>query len=117
VAKLLAEREAAEDSGQRPSACAMPSLIQRTTVESLGGRAVEHVDSRHDRLSPEDSRYFPLLAEDPSHPHNRLVGPHGDAVLLRGVRRGVVTLNTLIHAVRREFSRREFTTIVGVQHA
>jgi hypothetical protein len=117
VAKLLAEREAAEDSGQRPSTCAMPSLIRRTTIESLGGRAVEDADNRHDRLSPEDSRYFPLLAEDLSHPHNRLVAPHDDAVLLRVVRRGVVTLNTLIHAVRREFSHREFTTVVGVQHA
>jgi hypothetical protein len=28
-----------------------------------------------------------------------------------------VALNTLIRAVRREFSRREFTTIVGAQHA
>jgi hypothetical protein len=27
-----------------------------------------------------------------------------------------VTLNTLIHAVRREFSRREFTAVVGAQH-
>jgi hypothetical protein len=28
-----------------------------------------------------------------------------------------VALNTLIRAVRREFSRREFTAIVGVQYA
>jgi hypothetical protein len=52
-----------------------------------------------------------------SHPHNRLVAPLDDAVLLRAVRRGVVALNTLFHTVRREFSRCEFATVVGVQHA
>jgi hypothetical protein len=53
-----------------------------------------------------------LLEEDPSHPHNRLVAPLDDAVLLWAVRRGVVTLNTLIRAVRRKF-----TAVVGAQHA
>jgi hypothetical protein len=95
----------------------MSSLVRRPAVESLGGRAVENVDSRHHRLSPEDSRHSPLLEEGPSHPHNRLVVPLDDVVLLRVVRRGVVTLNTLIRAVRREFSRREFAAIVGAQHA
>jgi hypothetical protein len=94
----------------------MPSLVRRPAVESLGGRAVEDVDSRLHRLSLQDSRHSPLLEEDPSHPHNRLVSPLDDAVLLRAVRRGVVALNTLIRVVRREFSRREFTAIVGVQH-
>jgi hypothetical protein len=52
----------------------------------------------------------------PSHPHNCLVAPLDDVVLLRVVRRGVVALNTLIHAVRREFSHREFAAVVGAQH-
>jgi hypothetical protein len=94
----------------------MPSLVRRPTVESLGGRAVEDVDSRHHRLSPEDSRHSPLLEEGLSHPHNRLVALLDDAVLLRAVRRGVMALNTLIRVVRREFSRREFATIVGAHH-
>jgi hypothetical protein len=93
------------------------SLIRRPVVESRGGRAIEDVDSRHHCLSPEDSRHSPLLEEGPSHPHNCLVAPLDDVILLRAVRRGVVTLNTLIHAVRREFSRREFAVVVGVQHA
>jgi hypothetical protein len=42
--------------------------------------------------------------------------PLDDAILLRAVRRGVVALNTLIRAVRREFSRREFTAVVDAQH-
>jgi hypothetical protein len=95
----------------------MPSLVRRPAVQSLGGRAVEDVDSRHHRLSPEDSRHSPLLEEGPSHPHNRLVVPLDDAVLLCAVRRGVVALNTLIRAVQREFSCREFTVVVGAQHA
>jgi hypothetical protein len=52
-----------------------------------------------------------------SHPHNHLVAPLDDAILLRAVWRGVVALNTLIRAVRREFSRREFAAVVGAQHA
>jgi hypothetical protein len=95
----------------------MPSLVRRPTVESLGGRAVEDVDGLHHRLSPDDSRHSPLLEEGPSHPHNRLVAPLDDAVLLRAVRRGVVALNTLIRAVRREFSCREFAAVVGAHHA
>jgi hypothetical protein len=91
----------------------MSSLVRRPAVESLGEREVEDVDSRHHRLFPEDSRHSSLLEEGPSHPHNRLVAPLDDAVLLRDVRRGVVTLNTLIHAVRCEFSRCEFAAIVG----
>jgi hypothetical protein len=59
----------------------------------------------------------PLFEEGPSHPHNRLVAPLDDAVLLWIVRRGVVALNTLICAARCEFSRHEFTTVVGAQHA
>jgi hypothetical protein len=94
----------------------MPSLVRRPAIESIGGRVVEDIDSCHHRLSPEDSRHSPLLEEGPSHPHNRLVAPLDDAVLLLVVRRGVVTLNTLICAVRREFSRREFAAIVGAQH-
>jgi hypothetical protein len=43
--------------------------------------------------------------------------PLDDAVLLQAVRHGVVVLNTLIRAVRREFSRREFAAIVDAQHA
>jgi hypothetical protein len=95
----------------------MLSLVRRPAVESLSGRAVEDIDSRHHRLSPEDSQHFPLLEEGPSHPHNRLVTPLDDVVLLRAIRRGVMALNTLIHAVRREFSRREFAAVVGAQHA
>jgi hypothetical protein len=95
----------------------MSSLVRRPVIESLGGRAIEDVDSRHHCLSPEDSRHSPLLDEGPSHPHNHLVVPLDDAVLLRVVRRGVVALNTLIRTVRREFSHREFTAIVGAQHA
>jgi hypothetical protein len=95
----------------------MSSLVRRPAVESLGGRAVEDIDGHHHRLSPEDSRHFPLLEEGPSHPHNRLVAPLDDAVLLRVVRRGVVALNTLIRIVRREFSRCEFAVVVGAQHA
>jgi hypothetical protein len=66
---------------------------------------VEDVDNRHHCLSPEDGRHSPVLEEDLSHPHNRLVALLDDAVILRAVRRGVVALNTLIRAVRREFSR------------
>jgi hypothetical protein len=40
-----------------------------------------------------------------------------NAVLLRAVRRRVVALNTLIRTTRCEFSHREFTAIVGAQHA
>jgi hypothetical protein len=95
----------------------MPSLIQRPIVESLGGQAVEDLDSRHHRLSSEDSRHSPLLEEGPSHPHNRLVAPLDHTILLRAVRRGVVVLNTLIRAVRREFNRCELIAVVGAQHA
>jgi hypothetical protein len=118
VAKLLGEREAVEDPqvGDRRLA-PMPSLIRRPAVESLGRRAVEAIDSRHHRLSLEDSRHPPLLEEGPSHPHNRLVAPLDDAVLLRAVRCGVVALNALISAVRREFSCREFAAIVSAQYA
>jgi hypothetical protein len=118
VAKLLAEREAAEDPYVRDRRLTpMPSHVRRPAVESLAGRVVEDVDSRHYRLSPKDSRHSPLLEEGPSHPHNRLVVPLDDAVLLRAVRRGVVALNTLIRAVRHEFSHREFAAVVGAQHA
>jgi hypothetical protein len=95
----------------------MPSLVRRPAVESLGGRAIEDVDSRHHRLSPEDSRHSPLLVEGPSHPHNRLATPLDYAILLWAVRCGVVALNTLIRAVRREFRRRKFNAIIGAQHA
>jgi hypothetical protein len=95
----------------------MPSSVQRPAVESLGGRAVEDVDSRHHRLYSEDSRHSPLLEEGPSHPHNRLVAPLDDAVLLRAVRHGLVALNTLIRTLRRKFRRREFVAVVGAQHA
>jgi hypothetical protein len=94
----------------------MPSLVRCPTVESLGERAVEDVDCRHYRLSPEGNMHFPLLEEGPSHPHNQLVAPLDDAVLLRVVRRGVVALNTLIRVVRHKFSRREFAAVVGAQH-
>jgi hypothetical protein len=83
----------------------VPSLVRRSAVESLSGRVVEDVDSHHHRLSPEDSRHSPLLEEGSSHPHNRLLAPLDDVVLLRAVRRGLVVLNTLIHAVLREFNR------------
>jgi hypothetical protein len=73
----------------------VPSLVRCHPVESLGGRAVEDVNRCHHRLSLEDSRHSPLFEESPSHPHNRLVAPLDDAVLLRDVRRGVVAL-TLI---------------------
>jgi hypothetical protein len=62
-------------------------------VECLGRRVVEDVDSRHHGLSLEDSRHPPLLEEGPGHPHNSLVAPLDDAVLLRALRRGVVALN------------------------
>jgi hypothetical protein len=77
----------------------MPSLVRRSVIESLSGRAVEDLDSRHHSLSPEDSRHSPLLVEGSSHPHNRLVAPLDDTVLLWAIRRGVVALNTLIRAV------------------
>jgi hypothetical protein len=95
----------------------MPSLVRCHLVECLGGRAVEDVDRCHHRLSQEDSRHSPLFEESPSHPHNRLVAALDDAVLLRVVRCGVVALNALIRAVRRELSRREFAAVVGAQHA
>src|SRR5438132_4848029 len=95
----------------------MPSLVRRPAVECLGGRAVEDLVGRHHRLSPENSRHPPLLEESPSHPHNRLVAPLDDAVLLRAVRRGVVALNALIRAIRRELIHREFAAVVGAQHA
>jgi hypothetical protein len=117
VATLLGEHEAAEDPqvGDRRLA-PMPSLIWRLALESLVRQAVEDIDSRHHRLSPKDGRHPPLLEEGPSHPHNRLVAPLDNAVLLRAVRHGVVVLNALISAVRREFSHGEFTAIVGVQY-
>ena len=95
----------------------MPSLVRRPAVERLGRRAVEDVDGRHHRLSPEDSRHPPLLEKGLSHPHNRLVAPLDDAVLLRAVQRGVVALNALINTVLREFSRHEFAAVVGAQLA
>jgi hypothetical protein len=82
----------------------MSCIVRRHTVKSLSGRAVEDVDSHHHRLSPEDSRHSPLLEEGPSHPHNRLITPLHDTILLRAVRRRVVTLNTFIRAVRHEFA-------------
>jgi hypothetical protein len=94
----------------------MTSLIRCHPIECLGGRAVEDVGRCHHRLSPEDSQHSPLLEESPSHPHNRLVAPLDD-VVLRVVRRGVVVLNALIRAVRRELSHCEFTAVVSVQHA
>jgi hypothetical protein len=78
---------------------------------------VEDVDRCHHRLSPEDNRHSPLFEESPSHPHNRLVASLDDVVLLRVVRRGVVALNALIRAVRRELSRREFAVVIDAQHA
>jgi hypothetical protein len=87
----------------------MPSLIWCHPVECLGGRAIEDVDRCHHRLSPEDSRHSPLFEESPSHPHNRLVAPLDDVVLLQAVRRGVVALNAPIRTVRCELSRCEFT--------
>jgi hypothetical protein len=95
----------------------MPSLIRCHPVECLGRRAIEDVDRCHHRLSPEDRRYSPLLEESPRHPHNRLVASLDDTVLLWAVWRGVVALNALIRAVRRELSHSEFTAVVGVQHA
>jgi hypothetical protein len=91
----------------------MSSLARCPAIESLGGRVVEDIDSRHHRLSPEDNRHSPLLEESPSHLHNRLVAPLDNAILLRAVRRGVVVLNTLIRVVRREFSHCEFAAVVG----
>ena len=68
--------------------------------------------------SPQKTADIPLcLRRARAIPHNRLVAPLDDAVLLRAVRRGVVALNALISAVRREFSRREFAAVVGAQHA
>jgi hypothetical protein len=90
----------------------MPSLVRRPAVESLVGQGVEDVGSRHQLLSLEDSRHSPLLEEGMSHPNNRLIAPLDDAVLLRVIRCRVVAPNTLICAARREFSHREFTTIV-----
>jgi hypothetical protein len=58
-----------------------------------------------------------MLEEVPSHPHNRLVAPLDDAVLLWVVRHGVVALTILIRTVRRKFSCREFAAVVGAQHA
>jgi hypothetical protein len=95
----------------------MPSFVRHHVVESFGGRANEDVDSHHYRLSPEDNRHSTLLEEGPSHPHNRLVAPLDDVILLWVVWRVVVALNTLIHIVRREFIHRKFIVIVGAQHA
>src|SRR4051794_16617883 len=95
----------------------MPSLVWSPAVERLSRRAVEDVDGCQHRLSPEESRHPSLLEEGPSHPHNRLVAPLDNAVLLRAVWRGVVALDAFISAVRREFSHREFAAVVGTQHA
>jgi hypothetical protein len=94
----------------------MLSFVRCHPFECLGGRAIEDVDCCHHRLSPEDSRHSPLLEKSPSHPHNCLVAPLDDAVLLRAVRRGVVALIALIRALRRELSRREFAIVVGAHH-
>jgi hypothetical protein len=94
----------------------MPSLVRRPTIENIGGRAVEDIDSCHHRLSPEDNQHSSLLEEGLSHPHNYLVAPLNNAILLQAVRCRVVALNTLIRAVRREFSHREFIAVVGAQH-
>jgi hypothetical protein len=59
----------------------------------------EDVDSRHHCLSPEDSQHSPLFEEGLSHPHNCLVPPLDDIILLWAVRHGVVALNTLIRTV------------------
>jgi hypothetical protein len=91
----------------------MPSLIRCPAVESLGGRAVEDVDSHHHHISPKDSQHSPLLEEGLIHPHNYLVAPLDDAVLLWVVWCGVVAQNTLIHVVQREFSHREFDVVVS----
>jgi hypothetical protein len=118
VAKLLGKSEAAEDPqvGDRRLA-PMPGLVRCPALERLGRRAVEDVDGRHHGLSPEDSRHPALLEEGPGHPHNRMVAPLNDVVLLWAVRCGVVALNALISAVRRELSRREFVAVVSAQHA
>jgi hypothetical protein len=92
----------------------MPSLVRCQPVECLSGRAVEDVDRCHHRLSTEDSQHSPLFEESPSYPHNRLVAPLDDAVLLRAVQHGVVALNAVIRAVRHELHRREFAAVVGV---
>jgi hypothetical protein len=91
----------------------MPNLVRHPAIERLDGWAVEYVDSHHHRLSLKDIRHSPLLEEGPSDPHNHLVAPLDNADLMRIIRRGVVALTTLIRTVRRKFSRREFTVIVG----
>jgi hypothetical protein len=117
VAKLLDERDAAEDAEVADRRRAVvPHLIWRLFVECLGRRAVEQVNNGHHCLTPVDGQYPPLLEEGTRGGHHRLVAALDDVVLLRSVRRGVVELDALVGAVRRELSRRELAAIVRAQH-
>jgi hypothetical protein len=91
----------------------MPGLVRRLVVKGLGGRAVEEMDDSHHRLSLVDCRHPSLLEEGAGGGHHGLVAALNDAILLRGVRRREVALDTLVGAVRREFSRRELAAVVG----
>jgi hypothetical protein len=71
------------------------------------------MDGNHHRLSPVDCRHPSLLEEGAGGGHYGLVAALNDVVLLRGVRRGEVALNTLVGAVRRELSRCELAAVVG----
>jgi hypothetical protein len=110
----LGEGETAKDAEVAHHRLApVPGLVRRLAVKGLGGRAVEEMDDSHHRLPLVDCWHPSLLEEGAGGGHHRLVAALNDAVLLWGVRRGEVTLDSLIGAVRRELSRRELAAVVG----
>jgi hypothetical protein len=64
------------------------------------------VNGGHHRLTLVDCRHPPLLEEGTRSGHHRLVAAPDNSVLLPSVRRGVVALDALVGAIRRELSRR-----------
>jgi hypothetical protein len=114
MVELLGEGETAEDAEAAHHWLApVPGLIRRLAVKGPGRRAVEEMDDSHHRLSLVDCRHPSLLEEGVGSGHHGLVAALNDAVLLQGVRRGQVVLDTLVGAVRRELNHHELTTVVG----
>jgi hypothetical protein len=117
VAKLLDERDAAEDAEVADLRRAVVShLVCRLAVECLGRRAVEQVNGGQHCLTPVDGRHPPLLEESTSGGHHHLAAALDDAVLLQSVRCKVVALDALVGAVRRELSCHEIAAVVRVEH-
>jgi hypothetical protein len=105
VVELLDHGQAAKDTKVAHCGLApMPGLIWRLAVEGLGGGAVEKVDDSHHYLTPIECRHPSLLEEGASGGHHCLVVTLDDAVLLRGVRHGEVTMDPLVGIVRRELT-------------